>query len=691
MANPKPDQSHSEDTDLEVRRRTISSLIVGPARDVRDPQIFHSLSLIAFLAWVGLGSDGLSSSCYGPEEAFLALGPDKYLAVFLALLTALTVFIISASYSQTIDEFPTGGGGYLVATKLLGPFAGLTSGCALVIDYVLTISISIASGADAIFSFLPLDWLPWKFWACLAVVIILIAMNLRGVKESVLTLLPIFMAFVVTHVFLITFALVERAPELPQVTRNAIGQVHSAVHSIGLAALAIIFLRAYSLGGGTYTGIEAVSNGLPILREPRTVTGKRTMIYMAISLAFIAGGILIAYLLAGVEPEHGKTLNAVLFERLTSNWRIGAVNVSVPIVTFTLITEGALLFVAAQTGFIDGPRVLATMATDRWLPRRFANLSARLVTQDGVLAMGLTAGAILIGTGARVGLLVVLYAINVFVTFTLSQLGMSKHWWEERKKEPRWMRKLAVNGIGCLFTALILMVTVTLKFNEGGWVTIAMTGGVVAACYMVRRHYSKVARAIDQLEVEILPQIFNAAAKEPPPRDPEAPTAALLVNGFNGLGLATLTTLSRLFDSQFKNVVFISVGEVDSALLKSPEEVQQLESKVADDLLEYCRLAADLGFHAELRTAIGTDVVLELRRLCFEVASQFPHTVFFAGQLVFGDEINGFVSRFLHNQTAFEVLQWLQLHGLSLVILPVRVTPEDSVAGREASLKTIAA
>src|ERR1700720_399463 len=193
------------------RRRTISRVLIGPAKDLRDPQIFHSLSLIAFLARVGLGSEGLSSSCYGPEEAFLALGHDRYLAVFLAVMTALTVFIISASYSQTIDLFPSGGGGYLVATKLLGPYPGLVSGCALVIDYVLTISISIASGADAIFSFLPTHWLHYKFWVCLVVVAVLIGMNLRGVKESVLSLLPIFIAFVITHVWLITYALVERA------------------------------------------------------------------------------------------------------------------------------------------------------------------------------------------------------------------------------------------------------------------------------------------------------------------------------------------------------------------------------------------------------------------------------------------------------------------------------------------------
>src|SRR5215469_9387902 len=178
-------------------RRTLGSLLKGPGRDVRDPQVFHNLSLVAFLAWVGLGSDGLSSSCYGPEEAFLALGTHQYLAVFLAMLMALTVFVISASYSQTIDEFPTGGGGYLVATRLLGKYPGLVSGSALIVDYVLTVAISIASGADAIFSFLPAAWLPYKFWLALAVVIVMVAMNLRGLKESVLALLPIFIAFVI--------------------------------------------------------------------------------------------------------------------------------------------------------------------------------------------------------------------------------------------------------------------------------------------------------------------------------------------------------------------------------------------------------------------------------------------------------------------------------------------------------------
>src|SRR5262249_36537902 len=157
-------------------------------------------------------------------------------------------------------------------------------------------------------------------------------------------------------------------------------------------------------------GIEAASNGLPILRDPRNITGKRTMLYMAVSLAFIAGGILVGYLLVGAEPQRGRTLNAVLFKGLTRDWNVAGIPFGSYAVTLTLLTEGALLLVAAQTGFVGGPQVLATMAMDRWVPRRFSYLSDRLVTQDGVIAMGVAAVLILVGTEARVKVLVILYA-----------------------------------------------------------------------------------------------------------------------------------------------------------------------------------------------------------------------------------------------------------------------------------------
>ena len=169
---------------------------------------------------------------------------------------------------------------------------------------------------------------------------------------------------------------------------------------------------------------------------------------------------------------------------------------------------------------------------------------------------------------------------------------------------------------------------------------------------MVRRHYELVAKAVEQLEVDILPALFAAPAKRPLPKDRSAPTAVLLVNGFNGLGLATLTKVTQLFEGQFRNVVFVSVGEVNSGLFKGINEIVQLEENLAEDLSDYCKLAADMGFNAELRVGIGADVVRELRWLCLEVAHEFPRAVFFAGQLVFSEEMDGFFTRFLHNHTA---------------------------------------
>jgi amino acid transporter len=178
----------------------LKTILIGKRKNPMDPHVFHQISLIAILAWIGLGADGLSSSSYGPEEAFLALGGYTHLSLYLAIATAITVFIISASYSQLIELFPTGGGGYLVATRLLGPYPGLVTGSALIVDYVLTIAVSISSGVDAIFSFLPVPFHIYAFYCKLLMVVVLVLLNLRGVKESVIVLTPIFLTFIITHI-----------------------------------------------------------------------------------------------------------------------------------------------------------------------------------------------------------------------------------------------------------------------------------------------------------------------------------------------------------------------------------------------------------------------------------------------------------------------------------------------------------
>src|SRR4051795_9023326 len=334
----------------------IRRFVIGKARSVSDPEIFHHTSLVAFLAWVGLGADGLSSSAYGPEEAYKALGSHSHLAIILAVMTALTIAVISMAYANLIEYFPGGGGGYLVATKLLGNRVGVVSGCALLVDYVLTITISIAAACDQFFSFLPLSIHHYKLLIEIALLAFLVVLNLRGVKESVTLLTPIFIAFVVMHVFLILYAIGVHFHVLPTLFHDATRDFHASVGTMGWLPLLLLILRAYSLGGGTYTGIEAVSNGVSMLREPRVVTAKKTMLLMAASLAFTAGGIIFGYLLTDSHPVFGKTMNAVLLQNVFGGWKWGGW-----LIVFTLITEGALLIVAAQAGFLDGPRILSNM------------------------------------------------------------------------------------------------------------------------------------------------------------------------------------------------------------------------------------------------------------------------------------------------------------------------------------------
>ena len=655
-----------------TRLIALKEFLFGKPKNPLDPKVFHQISLIAFLAWVGLGADGLSSSAYGPEEAYIALGQHFYLALPLALLMAVTVFVISASYSHIIELFPTGGGGYLVATKLLGPRAGLISGSALVVDYMLTITISIASSADALFSFLPASAQSFKLIVQVLLILALIILNLRGVRESVITLLPIFLLFIVMHVIAILIGLLTNLGNLPSVVANSYQEVSRDSQSLGLLATLAILLHAYSLGGGTYTGIEAVSNGLQILREPRVETGKRTMLYMATSLAFTASGILLCYLLIHVHPEPGKTLNASLFSGIFAGF-FGADSVlTAPLLVLILITEAALLIVAAQAGFLDGPRVLSNMSLDSWTPHRLSHLSDRLITRNGVWFMGLASLAFLFYTHGDVKLLVVMYSINVFLTFTLSQLGMCRHWWEARRSEPRWRRNLSVNGLGLLFTSLILVVTVTTKFTEGGWVTLSVTLVFVLLCQAVRAHYERVKSALKSLDDTLLALPFQPNLSEPvPAKDPHAPTAALIVRDFEGIAIHTLLNVQRLFPNHFKNIIFISVGVIDTGQFKGQQEIEGLKRKTEENLQSFVEYANCLGWYAESRYSLGVDLIQELVMLCEGVAKEFPRIVFFSGKLVFQEE--NIFARLLHNHTPFTLQQELQFTGRDMMILPIRV------------------
>lgn len=396
------------------------------------------------------------------------------------------------------------------------------------------------------------------------------------------------------------------------------------------------------------------------------------MLYMAVSLAFTASGILLLYLLHRVTFEPGKTLNASLFGSIFGAFFGAGTATTVPLVVITLISEAALLLVAAQAGFVAGPRVLSNMAIDSWAPHRFSLLSDQLVTRDGIWFMGLASLGFLLYSRGDVKLLVIMYSINVFLTFTLSQLGMCKHWWDVRRTESLWLRKLVVSGFGLLLTSTILIITVSIKFTEGGWVTLLVTVGFIAVCTIVRSHYDQMRAALKSLDDTLLTIPFQPNLKEPvPPKDPSAPTAAIIVRDFDGIGVHALLTIPRLFPNHFKNVIFISVGVIDSGQFKGQVEIENLKKAKEEDLKSFVEFANCLGWYAEYRYRLGVDLIAELEQLCAGVQKDFPKAIFFSGKLVFQQE--NALSRFLHNHTPATLQQRLQFSGMDMMILPIRV------------------
>jgi amino acid transporter len=714
----------------------VKQLIFGPPRNLNDRSLFRHLSLAAFLAWVGLGADGLSSSCYGPAEAFRHLKGNIYLAVPLALATIVTVLIISACYRHIIEEFPSGGGGYVVASKLLGRHAGVLSGCALLVDYVLTITVSVAAAGEALFGLLP-DWIGWKLPAEVGVIVVLILLNLRGVKESVTVLLPIFLLFLFMHAVLLIGVVAMNAGQVPTRAHELYAGVREGWHNpeLGLWGMFVLLLYAYSLGAGTYTGIEAVSNSMPVMREPRVQTGQQTMRLMAWSLSLVAGGLILAYLLVGfgtsvvagqldaaaqlaeaqafdraiesyqaIIEENPGSPSAVLAEeqiativlanpglqakpsgataaaQKTMNHRLADSffsGLGLPewlgyvLVMLTIVSEGALLVVASQAGFIDGPRVLANMALDSWTPHWFSNLSERLTTHNGVLLMGAAGLAALWFTHGNVSTLVLMYSINVFVTFSLSMVAMCRLWWQRQENFRLRRQRLALFGLGAAMCLSILCVTVVEKFTEGGWITLAVTGACVAACLLIHAYYGRVRHTLRQLDEQLMQVIVPPGEPNRAEPDPNLPTAVVLVGGYNGLGIHTMLTAVNFVPGHFRNVVFMSVGIVDSGSFKGANSVDKLRLHTHESLAKYVDLAQRFGFAATSFASIGTDVVDELEGLCLTVAKQFPKARFFAGQLMFQKDT--WYQHLLHNYTAFALQRRLHWRGLSTVIVPTRI------------------
>ena len=614
-----------------------------------------------------MGADGLSSSSYGPQEAYLALGAHTYLAIFLGLMTAFTVIIIAYSYSLIIEHFPSGGGGYIVASHNIGPTAGVVSGSALLVDYILTITVSIAACTDALFSFIPVEFHGYKVIVGILLIAFLILLNLRGVKESVVVLAPIFLMFILLHILLLGVGIGAQIPEIPVLAIEIQQDLQTDLSVIGFVGVLAILLRGYSFGAGTYTGIEAVANGMQIMREPKVKTGKRTMAYMAISLTLVSVALFGCFLLWNIQPVAGKTLNSVLADTVFSGWTGGGL-----IAFLVILSEAVLLIVGAQTGFIDGPRVMANMAIDSWLPRRFVNLSERLTIYNGILLIGGSAILLFYLSHGSIAFLIILYSINVFLTFSLSQYGMIRYFSTNTDKEPSWRWNLPVHVIALILCVTILALVVFEKFAIGGWLTILITLGVVTICFLIRDHYTTVVKGFQKFD-HLLQNIPGLGNDHPEPPNKKGKTAIQLVSGYHGFGVRTFLSIVQNYPNLYENFIFVSVAVVDSGSFKGASEISALEHATQKGLEHYVDLARSMGFAAEYRMETGVDVVDIAVYICESIVNDFPDSTVYTGQIVFRHEHP--FQKVLHNETAFAIQRRLQYKGITTVILPIRAEP----------------
>jgi hypothetical protein len=252
----------------------------------------------------------------------------------------------------------------------------------------------------------------------------------------------------------------------------------------------------------------------------------------------------------------------------------------------------------------------------------------------------------------------------------MTEISMCRFWVRDRKTRPRWKRNISVHVVGLCLCSSILVVTAYEKFGQGGWLTLALTSGLIGVCALIRRHYRRVQRNLRRLD-EILLSVPRSPSRHAPALSPREPTAVVLVGSYAGLGIHSLLSIQRVFPGYFKNFIFLSVGVVDAATFKNVEAVDQVRTRTEKSLARYVDLARSLGLAADSRLELGTEVIDVGVELCKHVASEFPRTVFFAGKLVF--EREQWYQRLLHNETAYQIQRRLQFEGLSAMVLPVRV------------------
>ncbi len=428
-----------------------------------------------------LSSDALSSVAYATEEILIPLAALTAAAVTwsipIALAIAALLVIITVSYRQTIDSYPGGGGAYIVARENLGTTAGLVAGASLLIDYVLTVSVSVASGVENVAAALP-ALTPHKVALDLAIILVVMLLNLRGIRESA----SIF-AFP-TYLFIGSFCLMLGVGAWNLMTGH-IAAVAPVVHATYPAVPVMLILRAFASGCSALTGVEAISNGIPVFQEPAQKNAKTTLVWMSVILGVMfLGNTFLAYVF-GLVPKDDETVISLLSHSVFGNSFM-----------YYLVqaSTGLILVLAANTSYADFPRLASLLAKDRFLPRQLASLGDRLVFSNGILGLSIAAAVLVILFNGETHHLIPLYAVGVFLSFTLSQAGMVKHHLKEREKN--WKKSLFFNALGSFTTAIVLVVIATTKFMHGAWMVVLLIPLIVLFFNRIHHHYTIVGKEL---------------------------------------------------------------------------------------------------------------------------------------------------------------------------------------------------
>ncbi len=433
-----------------------------------------------------LSSDALSSVAYATEEILLVLVTAGSSALGLSVPIAVAIIVLLAivilSYRQTIRAYPKGGGSYIVARENLGLYPGLVAGGSLMIDYILTVTVSVSAGTAALTSLVP-ALLPYTVNLCLIFIFLLTLANLRGVKESGNIFMAPTYAFIVSIFVLIGLGLFKQA------TGQAVTEYPSLPVNEGVSLFFI--LRAFSAGCTALTGVEAISDGVLAFKEPEWKNARFTLLSLGIILGLMFVGITYLSNVYHVVPREGETLVSQLGKQLIGTG---------PFYGFIQIVTLLILLLAANTSYADFPRLSYFLAKDGFLPRQLALLGDRLVYSNGITLLSLCAAVLVIVFKGQVNAVIPLYAVGVFTSFTLSQAGMVRRWF--RLKERGWQASALMNGLGALATLVVLGVIVSTKFLLGAWLVVVAIPLVVWLFLAIHRHYEYVA---ERLSIQGLP------------------------------------------------------------------------------------------------------------------------------------------------------------------------------------------